>query len=369
VPFSVNDLVPAISFPRVRFLSRIATNPIFRLRVYILTRGTKSTTEPPILSPTHPIRKLFLIHGSFVARHPVYWILVSVAIAVVFCYPVVFLYSNNSTIGLPSLPHHVWTSARPLDGTKGITPDIAMRQAWVHGSFMRAVEPEVLTEALRIQEALLGPTSNCEYLRSVDDPTTMSSEQTVNISVIGPASFFHSPLFYWNCSVSAIEDDHDVLETVNERSHRVSPANLTLRHSTVFAGKIFSKDRLIAADALVITLFHRIDPKIEDLWNSRAEVLAKDASERLSVYPANGKVRRSRLYEFRFEPMSLQEDIVLGLAYALMALYVVVNLRKLRAFKSRVGLVAMVITQVCGQTMPEKTIKADVTTDWNFDSF
>ncbi|KAI9766074.1 MAG: hypothetical protein M1840_006781 [Geoglossum simile] len=221
-----------------------------------------------------------------------------------------------------------------------------MRQAWVHGSFMRAIEPEVLTEALRVQEALLGPTSNCEYLRSVDDPATTSREQTASSLAIGPASFFHSPLFYWNCSVSAIEGDHDLLETINERSHRVSPANLTLRHSTVFAGKIFSKDRLIAVDALVITLFHRIDPRIEGLWNSRAEELAKDASGRLSVYPANGKVSRSHPYEFRFEPMSLQEDIVLGLAYALMALYVAINLRRLRAFKSRLGLVAMVIAQI-----------------------
>ncbi|KAI9775648.1 MAG: hypothetical protein M1839_000973 [Geoglossum umbratile] len=174
----------------------------------------------------------------------------------------------------------------------------------------------------------------------------MSGEPTINNSAVGPTSFFHSPLFYWNCSVSTIEGDHDLLETINERSHCVSSVNLTLRHSTIFAGKIFSRDRLIAVDALVITFFHRIDPKIGDLWNNRAEKLAEDASERLSVYPANGKVRRSRLYEFRFEPMSLQEDIVLGFAYALMALYVAVNLRKLRAVKSRLGLVATVIAQI-----------------------
>ncbi|KAH0544979.1 hypothetical protein FGG08_000905 [Glutinoglossum americanum] len=211
---------------------------------------------------------------------------------------------------------------------------------------MRAAEPAVLTEALHVQEALLGSTSSCEYLRSVGDTTAIPREWTISDSASTPASFFHSPLLYWNCSVAAIEADHDILETINERSRQVSSVNLTLRHSTVFAGKIFSKDRLVAADALVITFFHQIDPEIEELWNTRAGELAKDAEGRLTLYPANGQISRSHLYEFRFEPMSLREDILLGIAYALMVLYIAVNLRRLRAVKSKLGLVVTVIAQI-----------------------
>ncbi|KAH0558719.1 hypothetical protein GP486_004634 [Trichoglossum hirsutum] len=211
---------------------------------------------------------------------------------------------------------------------------------------MRAVEPDVLTEALHVQEALLGPTSGSEYLRSGDGPAPTPGGRVVNDRSAAPASFFHSPLLYWNCSATAIEADSDLLDTINERSHRVSSVNLTLRHSTVFAGKQFSRDRLIAADALVITFFHRMDPEIGELWNSRAEKLAKDATGSLTLYPANGKVKRFRLYEFRFEPMSLREDVLLGVAYLLMVLYVILNLRKLRAVKSKLGLVATVIAQV-----------------------
>lgn len=42
-----------------------------------------------------------------------------------------------------------------------LIPDISIKQAWIHGSWMKALERETLMEALAIQDVLLGPTLSC----------------------------------------------------------------------------------------------------------------------------------------------------------------------------------------------------------------
>jgi hypothetical protein len=75
--------------------------------------------------------------------------------------------------------------------------------------------------------------------------------------------------------------------------------------------------------------------------------LAQNASELWSLYPEDGRVVGSQLYEFRFKPMSLNDDFLLAVAYFIMATYVLVSLRKLRAVKSQFGLVITVFAQAC----------------------
>jgi len=220
---------------------------------------------------------------------------------------------------------------------------------------MRALEPQVLLEALEIQEALIGKSSG----RVREDfgssghtlgNNQLSEELTTSCLSDAPHNItwgYHSPLMYWNCSSSAIRGDKDILSTINAQTHRETFLNLTLRPTSVFAGKSFAKGKLQAADALVITLFDRLGFGIGEDWEERSVNLAKEAVGRWSFYPENGKVVRSQLYEFSFKPMSLGDDFFLALAYFLMAFYVTVTLRKLRAVKSRFGLVVTAISQVC----------------------
>ncbi|KAI9698946.1 MAG: hypothetical protein M1836_003135 [Candelina mexicana] len=200
---------------------------------------------------------------------------------------------------------------------------------------MRALEKDVLQEALRIQHALLGELRGYESLQSTGQTLTGTTGglQSVNMASSNPVSgnvdnlewWFHSPLLYWNCSSSAIASTEDVILTVNRQANQTSPVNMTLRHSTVFAGKTFLDHRLVAADALVITFIYKQGLSIGEHWEGQAMALAESSPQPWSLYPKDGKVTRSQLYEFRFQPMSLKDDIFLALAYLCMALFRLIN--------------------------------------------
>ena len=162
---------------------------------------------------------------------------------------------------------------------------------------MGALTPEVVKEALKVQEALLGTGLSCTVESPPQEPRQFASENT--FLPLPQGVFFHSPLLYWNCSLDILQQDTDLLETVNANSMRVSPLNMTLHWSSVFAGKLFSHHRLAAADALVISVFY--DPKSDmaELWDRRAAALVADSKipGKCDIYPPDGRVVRSTLYE------------------------------------------------------------------------
>ncbi|OCL10514.1 hypothetical protein AOQ84DRAFT_362352 [Glonium stellatum] len=291
----------------------------------------KSTTEPPQLALTHPI-----------PRHWLLSILLSVAIAVLFCYPVLFLDKSPADTGLYNLPHHVWTSATEFEGNPNTRADVEMRQIWVHGDYMKALDRRVLREALRVQNALIADGFNEDMTSQISNTRTQGSKGS-DASVpfpngCTPPSFqtlswgFHSPLMYWNCSSDAIESDPDILSTINRHSMRRSFLNFTLRPTSVFAGKSFAGNELLAADALVITLFDQTGSGVGKTWELRSMELARNTSELWSLYPEDGRAVRSQLYEFRFKPMSLNDDFLLAVAYFIMAVYVLMSISILASF-------------------------------------
>ncbi|KAF2401355.1 hypothetical protein EJ06DRAFT_508948 [Trichodelitschia bisporula] len=303
--------------------------------IWFLLYPFRGTTEPPILAPNHPIRKAFYRYGTAASRHWLASILFSVAIGVLLCYPAFFLYENPTT-GFSKLPNHVWTSARAYEGAGDVRADVAIRQIWVHGSYMRALDRHVLQEALGIQEMLVADDVRKTSLKTVAD-----GQNTPSVSW-----GFHSPLMFWNCSHEVISDDTDILRTINEHAHKRSYLNLTLRPTSVFAGKSFAKDKIVAADALVITLFDREGSEHIRQWTDRISSLAAKMETRWSLYPEDGMVAHSQLYEFQQKPLSYQDNIFLILVYVCMALYVAGSLGKLRAVKSRAGLIATGIIQI-----------------------
>lgn len=223
-----------------------------------------------------------------------------------------------------------------------------MRQVWVHGSYMKALNKHVIQQAQDIQDALLGEGFGQANIPAVPTSTPLSTEEDLCSHLSGTYTSwgFHSPLMFWNCSHAAIDSDQDILSTINSQAQRISFLNMTLRPTSVFAGKTFDRNKLIAADALVITLFDRMGFGIGEEWNARALALAKSSEGRWSFYPETGQTVHSQLYEFRFEPMSVYGDFLLGIAYLTMACYVLFTLRKLRAIRSHFGLLLTVVAQV-----------------------
>lgn len=322
--------------------------------IWYLLYPFRGTTEVPILSPGHPLRYTFTQLGYKAARHHLTTLLVSVAIAVALIFPFPFLYTNDFTNGSSNLPHHVWTSAQQFEGPATTSEDVVMRSVWVHGSYMKALQTNILSRALEIQDYLLGPTIDFNPQKSNSPPQNFKTNLTIEMrdalhainGVSNQSWFFHSPLLYWSCSLKEIETDDEILNTINQNSRKPTSVNVTLRHSIVFSGKRFENHRLVAADALVITLVHMLDSPIGRQWEHRAEELSKSKSKKWELFFASEKPLRNTLYEFRFQPLSLKDNFFLGIAYLFTFIHFMLSLSKLRAFRSRIGLIFAVVLQI-----------------------
>ncbi|KAI0914063.1 sterol-sensing domain of SREBP cleavage-activation-domain-containing protein [Ustulina deusta] len=336
--------------------------------IWYLLYPFRGTTEAPVLDPSHPLRSGFTRYGRYAASHVLSTLLISVAVAAVLIYPFPFLYTTDFTNGASSLPHQVWTDAHLLDEKTSCEPDVIMRSIWVHGSYFQALEKDVLLGALELQDELLGPTINFNPRQSpgsLERPAEASKyltfKQRDSLHVVNGLTneswFFHSPLQYWSCSSDIIERDHDILTTVNQRKNQPTSVNVTLRHSIVFSGKRFEDRRLVAADALVITLIHRRDSPVGSIWQEKVQALAHNMAHKWRVItPHDG--RPSQLYEFQFRLMSQVDAILLGSAYSLVLLYFLFSLSKLRAVKSKVGLMTTVVAQIALAIISSFTICA-----------
>ena len=231
-----------------------------------------------------------------------------------------------------------------------------MRSIWIHGSYMKALDRRVLLGALELQDQLLGPTTDFNPRRprnnvDLSDPQVdLSRDERDTFHIINGLTdqswFFHSPLQYWGGSAEQIEADQDIISTVNARKTQSTSVNVTLRHSIVFSGKRFEERRLVAADALVITLIHLKDSPVGRQWERKTAKLAAELGDAWQIIPPNGISTSSELYEFKFRPMSGPTWVLLTIAYALVLLYLLLNLTKLRAVKSRLGLMATIVTQI-----------------------
>jgi hypothetical protein len=271
---------------------------------------------------------------------------------VLVCYPTVSLFRSPAATFTAKLPQHVWTSARPFVGDQYITADFTVRQVWIHGDYMGALELNVLLDALDIQNALVRnifPAVGHKDTSS-DEPGSglLPSGDGCNPNLEDGQSWgFHSPLMYWNCSSLSIRSDQDRLATMHKQSAGRSYLNFTLRPSTVFAGKSFVDRKLVAADALVITIFDKSSDPLASPWDRRFRKLAVHYAERWLFYPDSGSNLRSQLYDFQFEPISFRDLFLLVVAYVWALLYNVSRLRKTRAVKSQVGIMITLIAEVC----------------------
>jgi hypothetical protein len=302
----------------------------------------RGTTEPPRLSTAHPLRRAFQAHGTATAQHWLLSLVLTITISVLLCYQTVFQTDSPAAASLRNLPKHVWTSTTQIVGDR--PADVVVRQVWVHGDYMKAIELPVLREAMLVQDALIG--------RGFGDELAGRDSTGCLTSAAGEDWGWHSPLMYWDCSRDALENDTDLLRTINARTTTQSTLNLTLRPSSLFAGKTFSNTKLRTADALVITLFDQTNSTLGETWGARARLLAEKTSPNWTVFPDDGQVARSRLYEFHFRPMTLTDDLLLAASYLVTAAYVIWRMMQLRAVKSWFGL----LVTICAKVRPSSSI-------------
>ncbi|KAI1767503.1 sterol-sensing domain of SREBP cleavage-activation-domain-containing protein [Hypoxylon sp. FL1150] len=325
--------------------------------IWYLLYPFRGTAEAPALAETHPLRTALTRYGQYAASHVVTTLLVSVAVASILIYPFPFLYTTDFSNGASPLPEHAWTGTLPLDDKNRIEPDVIMRSVWVHGNYFQALDRNVLLSALELQDELLGPTVDFnprshvidrESLNATTSELTLAQRDAYHVvnGLTNESWFFQSPLQYWSCSPDNIERDDDIIATANEKKTQPTSVNVTLRHSIVFSGKRFQDRRLVAADALVITLIHLRDSPVGRLWQEKVEALKHNTADDWDIFDYSPNGKTSELYEFQFRPMSTRDAISLWLAYSLVLIYFLTSLSKLRAVKSKVGLMVTVIAQI-----------------------
>jgi hypothetical protein len=312
------------------------------------------TVTPPILKPGHPIRDGVERYAQNVSANPASVILVSITIGLVTCFLSFLSHGSGSVSGALALPGHMYTSTRALDYALPRAPDFVVKQAWIHGPPMRALEPNVLKETLIIQQHLLGlhdgtsatiawsgSTSTMETMVEAPSPETLTSKK-IPIPPAGPV--FHSPLQYWHNSLADLEADSNIPNTINAKSSHKSSFNITLRQPSLFAGKKFSKEgRLEAADAAIVSFFYPYDSEDNEKWTERAYSLVQ--SSRWDVYlPHDGQSIRA--YEYRLSAVSRKDNVVLALAYFVMVSRIISSLRKVQAIRSRYVLLPGIVIQV-----------------------
>ena len=319
------------------------------------------------MPPLHPLRRTFARYGLWAARHAKTLLSLSGALLFSLLYPIPFLYTTDATTitsGVSNLPHHVWTDARPLDDSASVRPDVVVRSVWVHGNHMGALDRDLFLGALELQDALLGPTSDffpALQSRSAPAPPADAHGDAHKVRSLGRAErdafhiingltaqswFFQSPLQYWNGSADRVRADEDIAATINNLKTLSTSVNITLRHSTVFSGKRFQDRRLVAADALVTTLFDLGDSPVARDWVLRAGTLTRRLGDTWAIIPEDGTTLSSRLYEFQFRPLSAKDYFLITLVYWFALLYLLWNFSKVRAFKSRIGLMVTILAQI-----------------------
>jgi hypothetical protein len=117
------------------------------------------SSNPATLHDNHFIRRAISHFGSVVARHSLTTIVVTVVIGVSLCVPVPFLYHQALST---NFPNHVWTSTESFANSERLIPDVSVKQAWIYGGWMKALERETLLEAVAVQDKLLGPILGCD---------------------------------------------------------------------------------------------------------------------------------------------------------------------------------------------------------------
>jgi hypothetical protein len=265
--------------------------------------------------------------------------------------PVPFLYHPTPSSS-PTRQTYAWIPAEPSESMGNLVPEISIKQAWIHSSQMKALQRDSMLEALAVQDLLLGPMLRCATTPWLEENTRQTPAGTEAPEVGTAVSFVHSPLLYWNCSREAIESDTSIIATVNSRAHQVSPANVTLRPLSVLAGTTFSFNKVVAADALVVSLIYGEQSKAGDLWDLQTEEMAQYDKSRWEVYPAASRGARSMTFRAQSHSTDSQEKAIFSSAYGLIALYVIFKLWNMNVTKSRVTLFIVIALQVSNlQTM------------------
>jgi hypothetical protein len=158
-------------------------------------------------------------------------------------------------------------------------------------------------------------------------------------------SFVHSPLLYCN-DFAAIESTESILDAINGATTRKSPANITLAPASVLLEPVWSGHRLVAADALVLSLFYKAGSRAGEIWDERVEALTQAGEGRWDISLEDDAETGSKLLQYQSRLVSAQDEAIFFGAYVLVAVLVCLGLKTLNSLRSKIGLLVAIAVKV-----------------------
>lgn len=234
-----------------------------------------------------------------------------------------------------------WVSIDPFDNSALQSPDVEIRQAWVHGSWMRALEEDILHGAQAIQDCLVAGSSPCQDATSdtAVDPGAISDLSATGIGIV------HSLFQLWNWTTWA-DPTRDSFGALRSRAMLESTANITLRPASVLSGFTISSDRTAAADAIGITLICGPSSPAGRLWDKRAATLAGLSQSQWRISQEPQTIVGDVLVRVQYRAAGTWDNLVFVALYGASILYAVLGLAKWTVLRSRFGLLAAMVAEV-----------------------
>lgn len=302
-----------------------------------------------MLRHDHPLQRGMSRLGAGVARHALVTIAAVGAVGMYLSIRVLFLHQPtlSSKHAWLSPLGHAWTSLHPVRPGRDLIPDILIKQLFIYGGWMEAMERDTILEAAAIQEALLVPMSNWATATwsNADGGSPIEHIVSGSLEPDAPDAFVHSPLLYWN-GPSALGSTDSILSVVNSRTGAKSPANITLAPLSVLSRPVWSGGVLVAADALVVSLVYKTGSCAGEKWDEHAETLTQTSEGRWEVFSQDTGKYRSKLFKFQSYPVSVQDKVTFIIIFVLVALLVISSLKHLKPLRSKIGLLIAMAIQV-----------------------
>lgn len=213
-------------------------------------------------------KKYFYALGVKSASHPLYTLFISLISICLLSYPIIAscFTSHHASSLIPPIDAHLWqhsthlqaaTTTEPLPLPPPHPPSFVARQIRITDATHHTLSKELLGTSLSIYQALT--VSN--KLREIC--ATTQHRQCI----------IHSPLAIWNYDPQAIEQDTDIVQTINQHLHDLSkPTGLSLHpYATMGHVVLDDKGHFVSADAIIMTFILKNTTDTQRIWDDMVQ--------------------------------------------------------------------------------------------------
>lgn len=241
---------------------------------------------------------------------------------------------NEVMVGIssppPTRPSHAWVSVDEVDGGRLVESrreqasdvDVAIRQAWVRGPWMRALERQTLATAAAVEDRLAPYGSGAA-------------------TAVGRGAAIHSLLDHWDHSAEQMASDDDVVGTVvGPSSRRLSRAGVSLRPESTLAGFARASS---SADAVVTTMLCDDGSDAARFWDRSVAALLRDPAK---WHASLDETLDGILARIQHLPAGTSDNVAFFTLYSAAAIYGWVGLSEHGMLKSRLWLLMYIFAEV-----------------------